>query len=86
MIEIVKCFPETTIGFAPKGQVTKQDYERILIPAVEATLRQSERIRVYYEIGHECSGFDAGAMWEDTKLGIRHLSRWERIAVVTDIE
>ena len=25
-------------------------------------------------------------MWEDFKIGVEHLSRWERVAVVTDIE
>jgi hypothetical protein len=25
-------------------------------------------------------------MWEDLKVGVAHLSRWERIAVVTDVE
>jgi len=25
-------------------------------------------------------------MWEDFKVGVEHLTRWERVAVVTDIE
>ncbi len=25
-------------------------------------------------------------MWEDFSIGMEHLSRWERIAVVTDVE
>jgi hypothetical protein len=29
---------------------------------------------------------DAGAVWEDFRVGIGHLSGWERIAVVTDVE
>jgi hypothetical protein len=24
-------------------------------------------------------------MWEDFKVGMKHLTRWERIAVVTDV-
>lgn len=32
------------------------------------------------------SGIDAGAAWEDTKIGVEHLTRWERIAVVTDVD
>lgn len=27
-----------------------------------------------------------GAMWEDFKVGMEHLTRWERVAVVTDVE
>jgi hypothetical protein len=29
---------------------------------------------------------DAGAAWEDFKLGVGHLTRWEKVAVVTDVE
>jgi SpoIIAA-like len=86
MIEMLEGFPESVLGFAAKGQVTRQDYGRVLIPAVEAALRRQQRIRLYYEIGPQCTGFDPGAMWEDTKLGFEHFSRWERVAVVTDIE
>ena len=25
-------------------------------------------------------------MWEDFKVGMEHLTRWERVALVTDIE
>jgi hypothetical protein len=32
------------------------------------------------------SGIDAGAVWEDFRVGMEHLSRWERMAVVTDVE
>jgi stage II sporulation SpoAA-like protein len=29
---------------------------------------------------------EPGAMWEDFKIGIEHLSRWERVAVVSDVD
>jgi hypothetical protein len=29
---------------------------------------------------------DAGAVWEDFRIGVGHLSGWERIAVVTDVD
>ena len=31
-------------------------------------------------------GFDVGALWEDTKVGLGHLAAWERIALVTDVD
>jgi hypothetical protein len=33
---------------------------------------------VYYEIAEDFSGFDPGAMWEDFKIGIEHLTRWDK--------
>jgi SpoIIAA-like len=86
MIEMLEGFPESVVGFAATGKVSRRDYERVLIPAVEAAFQRSSHIRFYYEIGPQCTGFEPGAMWEDTLLGVRHWSQWERIAVVTDME
>jgi SpoIIAA-like len=33
-------------------------------------------------LGADFTGFSGGAMWEDGKLGLGHITRWERIAVV----
>ena len=32
------------------------------------------------------SRMEPAAMWEDFKIGVEHLSRWERVAVVTDVD
>lgn len=57
-----------------------------MIPAVESALKQHEKIRLYYQIDPDFSGIEAGAVWEDFKVGMEHLLRWERIAVVTDVD
>ena len=37
-------------------------------------------------VGEDFSGFEAAALWDDTKLGLKHLGGWERMAVVSDVE
>lgn len=86
MIETVTGFPDNVIAFAAKGRVSKQDYDAVLTPAIEAALQKHEKIRCYYDLGTQFSGMDAGAAWEDFKLGIGHLTRWEKVAVVTDVD
>ena len=86
MIEQLQGFPENVIAFAGRGRVTKADYDSILVPAVEKVLAGRERLRLYYEIGADFSGIDADAMLEDFKIGMQHLTRWERVAVVTDVQ
>ena len=39
-----------------------------------------------YNLSEEFVGFDVAAMWDDTKLGLKHLGGWERQTVVTNIE
>ena len=86
MIRLLEGFPDNVIAVACEGHVTRRDYEDVLIPAVEAALRRHEKLRIYYEVTPQFTGIDAGAVWEDFQLGMQHLSRWERMAAVTDVE
>lgn len=86
MIERMSDLPDHVLGFTAKGRVTAADYETVLIPAVEDALSRYPRVRLLYHLGGEFSGFEAGALWDDTKVGLRHLGAWERIAVVTEVD
>lgn len=86
MIEALEGFPTKVLAFACKGRVTKQDYETVLIPAVEEALKQQGKLRLYYQVDPDFSGIDAGAVWDDFKVGMEHILRWERIAIVTDVD
>jgi SpoIIAA-like len=86
MIEALEGFPANVLAFACKGHVIKRDYKTVLIPAVEKALKQKGKVRLYYQIQSDFSGIDLGAMWDDFKVGMEHLFRWERVAVVTDVD
>lgn len=86
MIEAIPNLPENVLGFTAKGTVTADDYESVIMPAVEAMFSRREKVRFLYCLGEEFSEFELGAMWDDTKLGLKHLTGWERMAVVSDVE
>lgn len=86
MIEELTGFPDNVAAFACHGHVTKSDYETVLIPDVEKRLERHDKVRLFYEIAPDFVGFDPGAVWDDTKVGFSHFMRWERFAVVTDVE
>ena len=86
MIEHLPNFPTGVLAFVCKGRVTKADYDAVLVPAVMQALKSRGKLRLFYETAGDFTGIDAGAMWEDFKVGIEHLTRWERVAVVTDVE
>ena len=85
MISFLPNLPDNVIGIAASGQVEAKDYEYVLMPAVEAALQRHPKLRLLYRLGSDFEGFTPGAMWDDMKLGIGHLDRWEKIAVVTDV-
>ena len=58
----------------------------MLTPAIEDRLKRHDKIRLLYQVDPDFVGFTAQAMWDDAKVGMRHLSAFERIAVVSDIE
>ena len=86
MIEKIPDLPDGVLGFTAKGRVTANDYESVVIPAVEAVFSRHEKARFLYHLGPEFSGFDAAAVWDDARLGLKHLGGWERMAVVSDVE
>lgn len=85
MIEQLTGFADNVVAFRCLGHVTKADYTSILVPAVTEALRAQRKVRLYYETGPDFS-LGPSAAWEDFKVGMENITRWERVAVVTDIE
>jgi hypothetical protein len=86
MMEIIGGMPENVLAVSGRGKITKEDYERVLIPALEEKLKNHEKIRMLYQLAPDFTAFTPGAMVDDAKVGIRHLTAFEKIAVVSDAE
>lgn len=86
MITELEGFGGNVGAFACHGHVTKADYASVLIPGIEKVLADHDKVRVYYEVSSDFAGVDPGAVWEDAKVGFSHFLRWERFAVVTDVD
>jgi hypothetical protein len=84
MLEPLSDLPDGVIGFEAVGEVHASDYESTLRPAVDAAA--SAGVRLVYVLGDRFEGYSGGATWEDTKLGLGHLRRWKRTALVSDVE
>jgi hypothetical protein len=74
------------VGFTAKGKVTGEDYENIIVPLIERKLEKYPKICLLYHLGADCEGFEGEAMWDDAKVGLKHLTSWDKIALVTDID
>jgi hypothetical protein len=86
MLELITDLPENVLGIRARGDVTADDYQSVLVPAVEARLRTHKKLRLLYVLGPEFEGYTGPAAWEDTKVGMRHFTDFDRIAVVTDVD
>ena len=83
-IEMIPALPDNVVGIIAKGEIHRSDYESTIDPAVEDALSRHDKIRLLYVLGADFTGFSSGAAWEDTELGMKHLTRFDMIAVVTD--
>jgi hypothetical protein len=88
MLKLIEDLPDNVIGVEADGKVTSEDYEKLLVPAVQTARAATPdgKVRVLYVLHDDFPDYTAGAMWEDTKLGIGHFRAWERIALVCDAE
>ena len=86
MIEIMQGLPDNVIGINASGNVSKDDYQNVLIPALKEAIEKHDKIKIYYQFGENFIGMDFGAMWEDMWFGLGNINHWERIAVVTNVE
>ena len=86
MLKIMNDLPDNVLGVSAEGKITGTDYETVLIPAIEEKLKTNNKIRMLYHLGNNFTGFDLNAMMDDAKIGMKHLSAWDRIALVSDHE
>ena len=86
MLKLMNDLPDNVLGVSAEGKITGSDYETVLIPAIEQMFKTNKKIRMIYQLGDKFSGFDFAAMVDDAKLGMKHLSAWDRIALVSDHE
>ena len=84
MMKTIAGLPDGVVGVEATGEVTAQDYDTVLVPAVARGLEGREKIRFLYQIDRGFTGFTAGAMWEDVKVGLHQRKDFEKCAVVAD--
>jgi hypothetical protein len=85
MLERLQNLPPGIDGVKAVGRLSKDDYERVFDPLLDAARRDGRRLRLLYQFGPEFEGLSPGAAWEDAKLGLASLRLFDGLAVVTDV-
>jgi hypothetical protein len=84
MMEIIDTGTGHQIEVRLTGQVSKDDYDNVLVPAIESALKDYDGLRLLFVMDQDFTGYDMGAMWADSKMGLTYWSGFDRIAVATD--
>lgn len=84
MIKLLSGFPDNVVAVEASGEIEDDDYEDVLIPAVDAASAKFDKIRLLYVFDADFEGFEGEAAWDDAKVGMKHFFSFERFAVVSD--
>lgn len=86
MITILNDAPENVAAFNATGEVTKEDFENLVIPYVKNKVEQFDELNYLLYLDTDLSNFTMGAWLQDVLLGIKNITKWNRAAIVTDEE
>lgn len=70
------------LGFKLSGKLHDEDYQQF-VPVVEAALKEHGKVRML-SLFEDFHGWDAMALWDDTKFSTKHCADIERLAIVGD--
>lgn len=77
---------DNIVAFRALAEVTKDDFLTAVIPAVEHLVKQTNEINFLLVLDTDIENFTAGAWIQDALLGLKHLGKWNRAAIVTDTD
>ncbi len=65
-----------------EARLTDQDYKEILIPKLEAIIREYGKARLLLDISEDFQGWEGAALWDDAHFGIAHRKDFEKRAII----
>jgi SpoIIAA-like len=84
MITQLKNIPNTMVGFRASNEVTKDDFDKIVLPAVAELVQRTDELNYLLVLDTPIKNFTLGAWIKDALLGLNNLSKWNRAAIVSD--
>jgi len=83
MLRRMQDMPAGTIGFEAIGDVEDDDWEDVAEPILRQELAQGGKLRLLYLLGPR-SDVDGDAVGAEAGFRARHVTGYERLAVVSD--
>lgn len=78
--------PANIVGFKAVGEVTEIDFTHTVIPKVKELIERTDKLNYLLVLETSVKNFTIGAWMKDAIMGIKHLTKWNRAAIVSDVE
>ncbi|MBL7829536.1 MAG: STAS/SEC14 domain-containing protein [Saprospiraceae bacterium] len=86
MIEHLENLPLNIVGFKAVGEITEKDFTDTIIPKVKALIDKTDQLNYLLVLETSLKNFTIGAWMKDAMMGLQHLSKWNKAAIVSDVE
>jgi hypothetical protein len=84
MLQFINDLPDHVIGIRATGDVTKDDMDKVLLPKIDELVERQGQINYLLVLQTDVKNFTIAAWWDDLKIGLKHFTKWNKIAIVTD--
>ena len=84
MLSKIQNLPDYVFGIKASGEVTADDLKSTLLPGLEALTDKYNEIYYLLVLETKVENFTAGAWVQDMVAGLKHLTAWKKMAIVTD--
>lgn len=71
-------------GVKAKGEVTADDLKNVLLPGLSELATKLDEIYYLLVLETEVENFTVGAWFQDLAAGLKHFTKWKKMAIVTD--
>lgn len=85
MLQPIANAPENIVAYQATGEVTKEDFDRVMREADEKIAKYDE-LNYLLKLDTPIKNFTFSAWMNDAWFGIKNLTKWNRCAIVTDKE
>jgi hypothetical protein len=86
MIHHLKNLPSNTVGFQATGEITEADFTETVIPKVKELIDITDKLNYLLVLDTSIKNFTIGAWMKNVMVGIKNLTKWNRTAIVSDLE
>jgi hypothetical protein len=86
MIQHLENLPKNIVGFKAVGEITEKDFSDTILPKVQALINETDKLNYLLVLETSLSNFTIGAWMQDAMMGIKNLTKWNRVAIVSDVE
>jgi hypothetical protein len=83
MLEVLPQSEGNVVIIRATEKLTDQDYRDVLIPRLEAILREHYKARLLMDTGNGFPGMEPAAVWDDVRLGLAHRRDFEKVGIIT---